>query len=369
MKALIFTMSCGEGHNMLANSVAQAFNDKGVTTKIVQTFGYDDKRVQKENKKYLWACKRIPHLYDSVWNILRKKDFSNKKPPYYIKKCLNYFTQAIISYQPDIIVCTHYYASNVIAYMKKEGLIDNKITTSTVLFDFCLSPYWELSKNVDYIFTPSEENTAELIKKGYSLQQIKPFGLPVRAAFNNLLSQDEARMQLGIDDKFTVLIVSGGNGLGNTQKLVKNILKYNKNINIICINGHNTKTFEQLEKLKQTYNFTNLINVGFVKNMEVYMKACDLIVTRCGGCGISEVLNCEKPFIVREKLIINEKINKKQFIAKGCALGMKKITDAGRLVKYVSENPKVYALMQDNIKKFAKHNSAEKIVEFLMSKQ
>lgn len=81
MKVLIFTMSCGEGHNMLAKSLSQAFEKQEAETKIVQTFGYDEERVKKENKKYLWACKHIPHLYDFVWNKLRKRDFSNKKPP------------------------------------------------------------------------------------------------------------------------------------------------------------------------------------------------------------------------------------------------------------------------------------------------
>lgn len=183
MKALIFTMTCGEGHNMLAKSISQAFESKNIQTKIVQTFGYNEKRVAQENKKFLWAIKRVPHIYSFFWNKIRKKNYFTNKLPYYVKNCLAYFKQEIENYNPDIIVCTHSYASAVISYMKANKMIENRIVTSTILFDFCLAPYWEHSINIDYIFQPLENTTKDLLKKGFNSEQIKTFGLPVREDF------------------------------------------------------------------------------------------------------------------------------------------------------------------------------------------
>lgn len=370
MKALIFTMTVGEGHNMMARSLEQAFKNKNIETKIVQTFGYNEKRVARENKLFLWACKHIPHIYDFVWNKLRKTNHTTNKLPYYVKDCLNYFDEQIKAFNPDIIICTHCYASSVIAYMKKQGMLKDGTITSTVLFDFCLAPYWEHSTAVDFIFQPLENTTDDLIKKGFKKEQILTFGLPVRDEFYDPCNIQEIRKQLGLENKFTVLNIGGGNGLGNTLKLLKSILKRNKNdVQVVIINGKNKKNYEKIEKYIKKYQINNVINLGFVNNVDMYMKATDIIISRCGGCGLSEVFAVKKPFIMREKMILNEKINKKYFIEKGCGLGLKKITDAGEKVEYLKNNPKIYEKMKKNIEKMQKPYSARKIVEFLIEKK
>ncbi len=368
MKALIFTMTCGEGHNMLAKSISQAFESKNIQTKIVQTFGYNEKRVAQENKKFLWAIKRVPHIYSFFWNKIRKKNYFTNKLPYYVKNCLAYFKQEIENYNPDIIVCTHSYASAVISYMKANKMIENRIVTSTILFDFCLAPYWEHSINIDYIFQPLENTTKDLLKKGFNSEQIKTFGLPVREDFYKPYNKKELQKDLNIEPKFTILIIAGGNGLGKTLTLLKSIINKKLNINIIVINGKNKKNLNKISTYINKNNINNVINLGFVDNVDKYMKVSDLIITRCGGNGISEILALQKPFIIREKMILNENINKKMFIKLGCALGMKKIKDAGNLIQYLMENPENYLKMIKNIEKIHKVNAAQNIVSFLIEK-
>ena len=70
MRALIFTMSCGEGHNAIAKSIGQEFDKIGIENKIVQTFGFNQRRERRENKQYLWVCKHLPRTYNYIWNKL-----------------------------------------------------------------------------------------------------------------------------------------------------------------------------------------------------------------------------------------------------------------------------------------------------------
>lgn len=366
MRALIFSMTCGEGHNMMAKSLSMQFDAKGIENKTVQTYGFNEKRVARENKQYLWVCKHFPRIYDYIWEKLRKKNHFTNKLPHYVKPCLNYFIKNIEEYKPDIIVTTHYYASSVISYMKKQNLIDPKIITGAILQDFCLAPYWEHSNCVDYIFQPYPNTTNELLYKGFKESQIKTFGLPIRAEFcGGGISSSSAREKLNLPQKFTLLIVGGGNGLGNTLKLLKSILKKNLDISIICINGKNVKNFNKIEKFCKKNNVNNVINLGFVNNIVDFMKASDLTITRCGSSAISETIAIGTPFIVREKLILNERITKQFFIEKGCALGMNKITDAGDKVKEILNNPELYKSMKENVTHFARPDAAKNIVEFL----
>ena len=79
MKILIFSMTCGEGHNSIAKSLKKEFENSlgsDVECEILQTYGFDEGRIEKENQRFLKTCKTIPHLYDMVWNMTRKRNFS-----------------------------------------------------------------------------------------------------------------------------------------------------------------------------------------------------------------------------------------------------------------------------------------------------
>ena len=363
MKILIFSMTCGEGHNSIAKSLKKEFENSfgsNVECEIMQTYGFDEARIEKENQRYLRTCKMIPHLYDFIWNRLRKRNphkpskvFDNE-----IKDCEEYFIKQIDDFRPDVIICTHYYASGVIDKLIREGKLDNKIITATVVFDFCLSPYWEFSKKLDYIFSPMEEMTPDLLARGYKDEQIRVTGIPVREQIVNCSKEKT-------NQGFTVLMIAGGNGIGNTYKVFKNIVKTCPDVNVIVINGRNKISFGQIEEYVKENKITNVQNLGFVSDIEKYFAQADVFVSRCGGCGISEMLCFSAPFIIREKMIINEKINKKMFIEKGCALGMNKISDAGKLVRQLKDNPALQKQMKDNCKNFAKPNATKDIVDFL----
>lgn len=368
VKVLIFTMTCGEGHNMIAKSISQAFNANGAQTKIVQTFGYNEKRVARENKKFLWACKHIPHLYNFVWNKLRKKNHYTNKLPSYVKFCLPHFLDEINNFNPNIIICTHYYASSVISYIKKNNLIDKNIITSTILTDFCVHPYWEHSINVDYIIQALKNTTSDLIKKGFTQEQIYTTGMPIRETFYKPYNKEQEKQKLKLQGKI-VTIVGGGNGLGNTLKLVKSIIKEKLNITIIVINGKNVKNYNKINKFINKNKINNIINLGFINNIDEYMKSSDIIITRCGSSCLSECISLQIPFIMREKMILNEQLNKELFIKLGCGIGMNKITEGGSKVKYLLENENIYTAMKTNISKIQHPYSAQKIVEFLLSKE
>ena len=367
MKLLILSMTVGEGHNSIAKSVAGEIEKLGVETKIVQVFGFDQARVEKENKKYLWACKHIPHLYDFVWNCIRNKNPNRKAKMFKrsLKQCSEYISEEIEKEKPDGILCTHYYASTVLSLLKEEKRLKDNIVTATVLFDFCVHPYWEFSSGVDYIIAPTEEVTPVLLNKNYKQEQIKVLGFPIRDEFAIKRDKDKTREQLGIDKKFTVFTIAGGNGLGNSLKLIKEILKENKDVNVVCVNGKNKKSYELVDRYIKENNLTNIINLGFISNVAQYMAASDVIVSRGGGGSLSEATAIGRPIIIREKMINNESINKELLINKGIALGMNKISDIGILVKKIKDDQVLYRNMQNACESFAKPNAVKDVSRFL----
>ena len=96
------------------------------------------------------------------------------------------------------------------------------------------------------------------------------------------------------------------------------------------------------------------------------MKASDIIVTKAGGNGISEILALKKPFIIREKSIINEKINKDLLVNNGIAMGIEKPNELSSVVLSLLENNDLVDMLKEKIKKLSKPNAADYIAKFLL---
>lgn len=367
-RVLIFSMTCGQGHNMIAKSLKESFKDFDATVKIEQFYD-SSKKIKRANNQYFFVCKHFPNLYDKIWNRLRKKNhYKKNKLPFFARNALKHFKNVIEEFKPDIIVCTHLYASAVISYMKTNEILSKGIITSTILFDFTLAPYWEYSKNVDYIFQPFENTTRDLKNKGFSDNQIITLGMPVRKEFCLAYDTNQYKDKLNLASKFTIMLQAGGGGIGKNEELVKKLYYNLKDINIICVNGSNKKSFANIEKFISKTEAKNIYNLGFVNNLYDYMKASDLILTKGGGNGISEILALKKPFVIRENMIINEKINCEFLVKEGVALTANNIDGIIKLCQELKDdNSKLDGLLE-NISKFSKPNASNDIALFLLNR-
>ena len=367
-RVLIFSMTCGQGHNMIAKSLKESFEDFDATVKIEQFYD-SSKKIKRANNQYFFVCKHFPNLYDKIWNRLRKKNhYKKNKLPFFARNALKHFKNVIEEFKPDIIVCTHLYASAVISYMKTNEILSKEIITSTILFDFTLAPYWEYSKNVDYIFQPFENTTRDLKNKGFSDNQIITLGMPVRKEFCLAYDANQYKDKLNLTSKFTIMLQAGGGGIGKNEELVKKLYYNLKDINIICVNGSNKKSFANIEKFISKTEAKNIYNLGFVNNLYDYMKASDLILTKGGGNGISEILALKKPFVIRENMIINEKINCEFLVKEGVALTANNIDGIIKLCQELKDDSTKLDGLLENISKFSKPNASNDIALFLLNR-
>lgn len=371
MKVLIISMTCGEGHNQIAKALKKALDDKNEEAKIIQLYGFSEKAVKNQNKMFLNACKYIPHLYGSVWHSLRRRNPKKKSKGYMkgvIKDCKQYIQEEINSFNPDAIICTHNNAGAVIDELKREGKLDNKIKTYGVVFDYCLCPYWETNKSLDYVVLPHEFMKKSIMERGFSENQILPFGLPVDEKFTKEIDKIEARKELGLDtDKFTVVLYSGGNCLSPAYDIIKQLLKAKAPLQIVSVCGKNKKQYELVEELIAKKKLKNVLNLGFCTCLEKVFSAGDIVFSRGGGMGLTEQINRHIPFVLREKLIINEKINKQLFAEMGLGMSMNKISQAPKIVDYLYENPDKLKEMSEKSKEFCKPRSTLDFIEKVQS--
>ena len=95
---------------------------------------------------------------------------------------------------------------------------------------------------------------------------------------------------------------------------------------MIVINGNNKKTYQKIERLPVPNNI-HLLNVGFTKEVELYMAASDIALTKAGGLSTTEMVNIGLPMLISTKVYGQEKRNLEFMISHGVALSFKNSKD------------------------------------------
>lgn len=368
MKILIITMTCGEGHNSIAKALGQIFTDTLNDVKVIQLYKEKSLSYKINDKMYIWAQKHIPKLYQHFWFKLRRQNPNKRyslsmQSPFKVAE--KRIAETVSEFNPDAIICTHFYPSAVINRLIRAKKIDKNCKTYTILTDYAVHPQWECCIENDFCFVPSKDCCQDLIQKGFKENQLIEVGIPIQKKFETIYDKDENRKKLNIENKFTILIMGGGMGITPPDNILKALAKVNGDFQVIVVCGRNLKQKERSQKLVKKYNLNAQI-LGFVNNVDEIMDASDIIITRGGALSITEALCKELPIVFRENLYINEKLNQEVFIKNGLGYKLNKPEDIIPLIDKLLKDSQELNTIVENMKKFKKTNVSTKIAEFVL---
>lgn len=140
-------------------------------------------------------------------------------------------------------------------------------------------------------------------QRGLTSSQIVQYGLPIRKGFwyESNESRQSVKQRLGLDEALpTCLVVGGGDGMGGIVDIAKNLgskLGQGREeavSQLVVVCGKN----EQAKQVLETVPWGAGVNVhvkGFVNNMDEWMKASDVLVTKAGPGTIAEASICGLP--------------------------------------------------------------------------
>jgi len=210
---------------------------------------------------------------------------------------------------------------------RKEGRTTPFVTVVTDLGG--AHPTW-FNDGVDKCFVPSDVLKNAALDRSVKEHKIVQYGLPIRRGFWRFgadysgapEAQNEAqemegvhhkptiREQLGLLDLPTVLIVGGGDGMGGIvsqaqavgeklQKLAGSSSSDDQLYQMVVVCGNNKSAQSSLSPPQTVWGKNVAVNVqGFVNNMDEYMRASDILVTKAGPGTIAEASICGLPCIL-----------------------------------------------------------------------
>jgi 1,2-diacylglycerol 3-beta-galactosyltransferase len=195
----------------------------------------------------------------------------------------------------DLVLAVHSIVSRPVIKALHENDIRPPIVT--VVTDLVSTHAFWFDPLVDRCLLPTQSAAESALHFGLSSEQIRVTGLPVHPKFmDGLVSQQQARAQLGLDVELpTVLLVSGGEGMGPVFTIAEAINARGLDCQLLIIAGRN----ESLRQHLQDHTWKQPTTIyGFVDNMPILMAAADFLVTKAGPATITEACIAGLPIIL-----------------------------------------------------------------------
>src|SRR5918997_2591185 len=202
---------------------------------------------------------------------------------------------------PLLVVSNHGLITTGLAEARhRHGLEVPVLTFATEPFN--ISAYWG-EPRADRVITASEDGWRRLRRFGVPEERMTIIGRPVRQAFLEAPSKNEASARLGLENRFTCLVSFGGEGVGrNPRGSIRALLDSDVHPQVVAIAGRNKALKEELKALG-----TNGLRVeGFVENLAEYLAASDVFVGKAGPSSVYEALAVGRPVLASGYAGLNE---------------------------------------------------------------
>ena len=371
-KIIVFYASYGGGHLSAARSIKEYIetNYEDVDIRLIDCMEYVNKVVNKvTTTAYSEMAKKVPRAWGKVyWKsqagpLAQISLTSNKVLSIKLNKLLQDF-------QPDIVISTHPFGTQMCAYLKKQGKLNCKI--ATVMTDYAPHDQWlELNEYVDYYFVSHEEMKRQLNEKGIPKEKIFATGIPLSNKFLLRYDKPDILKSFGLSpERKTVLFFGGGEfGLGKskTLKIFKTFVENNNNIQIVAISGKNEKMKENFEHLVTELDKQDYVKVlSYTDKVPELMSISDLVVTKPGGLTTTESLACGLPIVVINPIPGQEEENAAYLEKNKVAIWIKGNDDVEEILNDLFSNQTKMREMKIRARLLSKKNSTKDICKILL---
>ena len=203
--------------------------------------------------------------------------------------------QRVQEIAPEVLVCVHPLVTHAAAEVRRRHLPTTPLVT--VVTDLVSTHAAWFCPQADLCIVPTEAAARRAIDAGMPREKLRLIGLPVHSRFTQIIQRPaEVRRALGLDpERFTVLLVGGGEGMGRVYEMACAIADAGINLQQIVIAGRNAQLRRRLEARRWAVP-TRVF--GFVETMPTLMQAADVVVTKAGPSTICESLVVGRPLLL-----------------------------------------------------------------------
>ena len=369
MKVLILSCHTGEGHNRAAAAIQREMEAQNIACEIRDPVGFQSDRAKKlVADLYNNMIRTTPKSFGKIYHL--GKWYSDKKFPSPVYYANARYAEALHEYireqKIDAVVCTHIYGMEAMtAIANRYG---DRVPSFGVMTDYTVIPFMK-DVRMDGYFIPHESLRSQLSVCMAPESSVFVTGIPVDTRFSSPVSMAEARKELNLpQDKKIVMIMTGGVGCGDPKVLCENFLQTADDRFCACfLAGRNEKLRQTVE---EKYGAGGKIRaVGFTDQVNIYMKASDVLITKAGGLSSTEAAAANIPLVHMYPIPGCETENARLFMENGMSYWAKDpeeaVREACRLAVDTEAAEKMREAQRRQINPMAARDIVQKVMEYV----
>jgi processive 1,2-diacylglycerol beta-glucosyltransferase len=364
MDILFLTAATGGGHIKAAQALMQQMERRNPQcgTRLVDSLTYVNPFIDKLiTGTYLHTIKRFPGVYGRFYDLSEKggavTDLVKGLSGLLSRKFYSLFEQN----QPDAVVCAHTMPLQMMASLKRKGLLN--VPVIGIVTDYTSHSFWKLEE-VDAFIVANGTVREEMIKTGIHPDRVYACGIPVSQNFLALGSKSRILESLGFEKKPTLLLMGGSLGFGELESIFKELLALRRDMQIIAVAGCNNKLRDRLESLSANVG-GNVKIFGFTDRISELMDISDLLITKPGGITVSEALVKKLPMLITKPIPGQEERNARFLLNAGAAMRLEPHGKLGPAVSNLLDHPALLRRMSAAAAGLARPAACEEAVRLV----
>lgn len=377
MRVLILSVTAGYGHHAAANAIKEELilnGEKESDVLILDITEYFSRLMRLTmDKGYNFSLKHFKEAYRLGYKLAERRNHNSPSKGFNFLQLFNAIdiediARDLLLFNPDIIVCTHIFAAQVVNELKLRRLIYKKCIG--IVTDYTIHPYWESVSEIEHIVIANPLLEGFALKRGIEKEKLCPFGIPVNSKFNRVYDKLESLTNLGFDtEMFTVLLMGGSLGYSAYEDIIRelNTLKISMRLLVVC--GTNNKQYNRVcnlkKELEESNSLLDIVPYQFRNDIEVLMSVSDCIITKPGGLTVTEALVKGLPILLVNPLPGHEERNVDFLVNSGVALVSTKNMPISLLLYMVVNNQWILENIRERIRYFIPTNATKSICSLI----
>ncbi len=308
--------------------------------------------LQKLFSLYAPVTRHMPYLFAGIYHLVNSEAICHvigKALSGLLNKYLCYVLRAV---RPDVIVCVNsLLIAPILCAMKRCVPAAPLFTVVTDLVSIHHS--WAIP-NVDRCFVPTSEARDALIAQGMPAAKLQLSGLPIHPAYRETSggqSRGALRHMLGLNPQlFTVLIVGGGEGVGQLEAISGALQQSGLPLQLVIVAGRNHALYRRLVARRYSGNMPVKV-YGYTYNMPTLMHASNVIITKGGSVTLAEALSCGVPVLLSGVIGGQESGNIEFVVRNGVGKVARTCEEAVQAVKHLlAQNEREQAALSQRVR-------------------
>ena len=317
----ILSVSAGAGHVRAAEALRLAAEARGHQATHLDVMELVPRLFRKlYADSYLSIVERHPALWGYLYHASDRAPRDSRTNR--LRRALEAlntraFARRMTELAPEVVICTHFLPAQLLSRQIAKGRFVKPVWVAVTDFDVHL--LWSHPHLTGYCVA-ADEIACRIRERGIGEARVAVTGIPIVGAFRQQFDRQVCAHELGLDPhKRTLLMMSGGFGVGAIDQLASRVLAVQGDFQVVALAGKNRELLVRLQTLAKAHP-GRLLPMGFTTSIERVMACADIAITKPGGLTTSECLAVGLPMLIVSPIPGQEERNADYLLERGVAL-------------------------------------------------